>query len=121
MVYYVLYPSVELNKSSYDAEKRPRRVNKLRRPVSDLPKERTSTYSIRLVLKNLCVQFLQCAYNTLMKTVRVGWVKGGLGQGWVGSGWVGAYGYSWDSLLLEIYLLGERSEPHTGVFNRDFA
>jgi timeless len=60
-----------LNSHSYDLEKRPRRTNKNRRPVCDPPGDRLSTFSIRLVLKNMCVQFLECCYNPLMKIVRV--------------------------------------------------
>ena len=60
-----------MNDHSYDVEKRPRRTPKTHRPAKDLPKERRSTYSIRTVLKNICIQFLECCYNPLMKVVKV--------------------------------------------------
>ena len=60
-----------MNDHSYDTEKRPRRTPKQRRRTKDLPDERRSTYSIRTVLKNICVQFLECCYNPLMKVVKV--------------------------------------------------
>ncbi len=58
-----------LNDSSYDTEKHPWRVNKRRRPVLDLPKECVFTFSIREVM--LCIDFLECCYNPLMKVVKV--------------------------------------------------
>ena len=84
-----------LKSHSYDIEKKPRRTNKDKRPMCDPPSDRLSTFSIRcpntcglrislehreiescfvvcrLVLKNMCVQFLECCYNPLMKIVRV--------------------------------------------------
>ena len=44
------------------------------RPVCDPPLERMSTLSIRLALQQMCVQFLQCCYNPIMKLTKVLWV-----------------------------------------------
>ena len=63
--------SVGLNDHSYDVEKRPRRTAKPRRPAHDPPKERMSTYSVGVVLRDWSVQFLECCYNILMKVVKV--------------------------------------------------
>jgi len=41
------------------------------RPVRDPPVERMSTLSIRLALQQMCVQFLQCCYNPIMKLTKV--------------------------------------------------
>ena len=41
------------------------------RPVCDPPLERMSTLSIRLALQQMCVQFLQCCYNPIMKLTKV--------------------------------------------------
>ena len=62
---------IGLNDHSYDVEKRPRRTAKPRRPAQDPPKERMSTYSVGVVLRDWSVQFLECCYNILMKVVRV--------------------------------------------------
>lgn len=40
-------------------------------PLKDSGVERKSAFSVRLFLKEFCVEFLQGAYNTLMKHVRV--------------------------------------------------
>ena len=83
-----------LNDHSYDVEKRPRRTAKTRRPANDVPKERMSTYSIAVVLKNWSVQFLQCCYNILMKVVRVSCVVcslRGCDLPFLLSGWLGEH------------------------------
>lgn len=40
-------------------------------PLKDGGIERKSAFSVRLFLKEFCVEFLHGAYNTLMKHVRV--------------------------------------------------
>jgi timeless len=40
-------------------------------PLKDSGIERKSAFSVRLFLKEFCVEFLQGAYNTLMKHIRV--------------------------------------------------
>lgn len=41
-------------------------------PLKETNIERKSAFSVRLFLKEFCVEFLHGAYNTLMKHVRVG-------------------------------------------------
>lgn len=40
-------------------------------PLKETNIERKSAFSVRLFLKEFCVEFLHGAYNTLMKHVRV--------------------------------------------------
>ena len=68
---FFIFPCTGLNDHSYDVEKRPRRTAKPRRPARDPPKERMSTYSVGVVLRDWTIQFLECCYNILMKVVRV--------------------------------------------------
>ena len=69
MIFFI-FPCTGLNDHSYDVEKRPRRTAKPRRPARDPPKERMSTYSVGVVLRDWAIQFLECCYNILMKVVR---------------------------------------------------
>lgn len=43
---------------------------KNKRPIMDPRGERTSTLSVRLFLKEFCVEFLNAAYNPVMKYAR---------------------------------------------------
>lgn len=54
-----------------DTNKRRRKKPKNRQPIKDTPVIRRSTLSIRLGLKEFCVQFLENAYNPLMYAVKV--------------------------------------------------
>lgn len=40
-------------------------------PLKETGVERKSAFSVRLFLKEFCVEFLHGAYNTLMKQIRV--------------------------------------------------
>ncbi|XP_025082502.1 protein timeless homolog isoform X2 [Pomacea canaliculata] len=55
---------------SLDMNKKPRKKPKNRQPITDKPVIRRSTLSIRLSLKEFCVQFLENAYNPLMYAVK---------------------------------------------------
>lgn len=57
---------------SLDMNKKPRKKPKNRQPITEKPVIRRSTLSIRLSLKEFCVQFLENAYNPLMYAVKVG-------------------------------------------------
>lgn len=63
-------PLSGVNDYSYDTNKRPLRVSKKKRPPAPPRKERFSTYSIRLILKEFCVQVLECCFNPLMRVVK---------------------------------------------------
>lgn len=54
-----------------DSEKKRRQKPRNRLPIRDTPVIRRSTLSIRLSLKEFCVQFLENAYNPLMYAVKV--------------------------------------------------
>ncbi|KAH3702538.1 hypothetical protein DPMN_077562, partial [Dreissena polymorpha] len=53
-----------------DANKRPKKKAKNRKPLIDREVKRRSTLSIRLGLKEFCVQFLENCYNPLMYAVK---------------------------------------------------
>ncbi|KAH3702475.1 hypothetical protein DPMN_077498 [Dreissena polymorpha] len=53
------------------ANKRPKKKAKNRKPLIDREVKRRSTLSIRLGLKELCIQFLENCYNHLMYAVKV--------------------------------------------------
>lgn len=40
-------------------------------PLKGASTDRKSAFSVRLFLKEFCIEFLQGAYNTLMKYIRV--------------------------------------------------
>ncbi|XP_052253148.1 protein timeless homolog [Dreissena polymorpha] len=52
------------------ANKRPKKKAKNRKPLIDREVKRRSTLSIRLGLKELCIQFLENCYNHLMYAVK---------------------------------------------------
>ena len=56
----------------FDHAKRPKKRAKNRRIITDIKLTRKSTLSIRLVLKQFCVQFVENCYNPLMNAVKVG-------------------------------------------------
>ena len=51
---------------------RNKKIGKNRAPIRDDLCTRRSTLSVRLCLRNFCVQFLDNCYNTLMHNVHVG-------------------------------------------------
>ncbi|XP_067687307.1 protein timeless homolog [Haliotis asinina] len=55
---------------SLDSNKRPKKKPKNRQPIKDVEVKRRSTLSIRLSLKEFCIQFLENAYNPLMYSVK---------------------------------------------------
>lgn len=62
-----------LNKANvldFDADKSKVKVPKNRLPVQESSSFRRSTFSIRLLLKDFCVEFLNAGYNRLMHNVR---------------------------------------------------
>ena len=70
-----LWVSLGINSYSHDVEKVRRRRPCNMQPVRNPPIERMSTLSIRLSLQQMCVQFLQCCYNPIMKLTKVLWVS----------------------------------------------
>ncbi|KAF6207220.1 hypothetical protein GE061_018460 [Apolygus lucorum] len=55
---------------SLDTEKKPVKLPKNRQPLKCESAERKSALSVRLILKQVCVEFLNAAYNPLMLHVR---------------------------------------------------
>lgn len=51
--------------------KRPKKKPKNRKPLTEREVKRRSTLSIRLGLKEFCIQFLENCYNPLMYSVKV--------------------------------------------------
>ncbi|KAF0730149.1 protein timeless, partial [Aphis craccivora] len=58
-----------INKA-FDRYKKPLKTPRNRLPLGDVGVERKSAFSVRLFLKEFCVEFLYGAYNMLMKHVR---------------------------------------------------
>ncbi|XP_043250203.1 protein timeless homolog, partial [Colletes gigas] len=63
-------PYQKIESLSFGQEKTKVMRPKNRRPMSDPRGERTSTLSVRLFLKEFCVEFLNAAYNPVMRYVR---------------------------------------------------
>ncbi|CAD5116385.1 DgyrCDS5281 [Dimorphilus gyrociliatus] len=64
----ILHKNIKHTKDiNFDAHKTARRAPKNRAPIKDREVSRRSTLSIRLFLKDFCSQFLENAYNTLMR------------------------------------------------------
>nr|WAM46971.1 protein timeless 2 [Chrysoperla nipponensis] len=64
-------PFHQLSKLNFDNEKNPYRKPKNKRPLhDDTTNQRRSAFSIRLFLKEYCIEFLNGAYNTLMYNVK---------------------------------------------------
>lgn len=63
-------PLNQLSKLDFDLQKNPTRRAKNKRPMQDENIERRSAFSIRLFLKEYCIEFLNGAYNTLMYNVK---------------------------------------------------
>jgi timeless len=55
---------------SFDIEKKPLRTPLPKRRLPNLSRSRLSAYSIRLVLKQLCIQLLDYCFNVLMRVVK---------------------------------------------------
>ena len=56
---------------TFDENKKAKKKPKNRQPIKDQEVTRRSTLSIRLALKEFCVQFLESCYNPLMYAVKV--------------------------------------------------
>lgn len=63
-------PLNTIDKISFDVEKTKLKIPKNRQPVKDKTRERHSAFSVRLFLKEFCIEFLNGAYNTLMHNVK---------------------------------------------------
>ncbi|KAL8620146.1 hypothetical protein ACOMHN_048090 [Nucella lapillus] len=63
-------PLPQADNFTLDSNKKPRKKPKNRQPIRDTPVIRRSTLSIRLGLKEFCVQLLENAYNPLMYAVK---------------------------------------------------
>lgn len=62
-----------LNKAdvlNFDSDKNRIRVPKNRRTLQETTSYRRSTFTIRLILKDFCIEFLNAGYNKLMQNVR---------------------------------------------------
>jgi len=60
-----------VNNIEFDRNKTARKRPKNRRPIVDADVSRRSTLSIRLYLRDFCLQFLDNCYNPLMRAVKV--------------------------------------------------
>lgn len=63
-------PLNRIDKISFDVDKTKMKVPKNRQPVKDKTRERQSAFSVRLFLKEFCIEFLNGAYNALMHNVK---------------------------------------------------
>lgn len=63
-------PLNRLDALNFDVEKKKPKTPKNRLPVRSSTSERRSAFSIRLFLKEFCIEFLNGAYNTLMYHVK---------------------------------------------------
>lgn len=61
----------DVSNLTFDVNKKPKKIAKNRQPIKDKDLVRRSTLSIRLGLKEFCVQFLENCYNPLMYAVKV--------------------------------------------------
>ena len=61
----------DVSKINLDTNKKPKKKPKNRKPIIDREVKRRSTLSIRLGLKEFCIQFLENCYNPLMYAVKV--------------------------------------------------
>lgn len=60
-----------LNEITFDVNKKPKKKAKNLQPIKDQEVFRRSTLSVRLGLKEFCIQFLENCYNPLMYAVKV--------------------------------------------------
>ena len=67
-------PLKDVNEMTFDTTKKPKKKAKNRAPIKGQEVSRRSTLSIRLGLKEFCVQFLENCYNPLMYAVKVNYV-----------------------------------------------
>lgn len=63
-------PLNKLDALNFDAGKKKVKTPKNRRPIQDSTTERRSAFSVRLILKEFCVEFLNGAYNNMMYQVK---------------------------------------------------
>ena len=65
----------DVGKITLDMNKKPKKKPKNRKPIIEKEIVRRSTLSIRLSLKEFCVQFLENCYNPLMYAVKVSFLQ----------------------------------------------
>ena len=70
-VIYHKSQATDASKITLDMNKKPKKKAKNRKPIIEKDLVRRSTLSIRLSLKEFCVQFLENCYNPLMYAVKV--------------------------------------------------
>lgn len=63
-------PVKDLKEISFDKNKVPKKKPKNRKPLTETEYTRRSTLSIRLFLKDFCIQFIEHCYNPLMSAVK---------------------------------------------------
>lgn len=63
-------PLIKLDALNFDVDKKKPKTPKNRLPVQSVSSERRSAFSIRLFLKEFCIEFLNGAYNALMYNVK---------------------------------------------------
>lgn len=63
-------PLSKLDALNFDVDKQKSKTPKNRLPIPNVQTERRSAFSIRLFLKEFCVEFLNGAYNALMCQVK---------------------------------------------------
>ncbi|CAH1404037.1 unnamed protein product [Nezara viridula] len=69
-------PLSKVNSFTLDAGKKPKKIPKNRLPLKCESAERRSALSVRLILKQFCVEILNAAYNPLMRHVKDCLVRG---------------------------------------------
>ena len=67
-------PVSDVRQLSFDKNKVPKKKPKNRKPLTETEYTRRSTLSIRVFLKEFCIQFLENCYNPLMSAVKVGMI-----------------------------------------------
>jgi len=65
-------PLSEIKDFTFDKDKKRRRKPKNRAPITGGDGTRRSTLSIRVCLKEFCIEFIKNCYNPLMRAVKVG-------------------------------------------------
>lgn len=63
-------PLTKIDALSFTSEKRKPKTPKNRLPLKSVVSERRSAFSVRLFLKEFCIEFLNASYNILMRHVK---------------------------------------------------
>lgn len=64
-------PLSKIDALSFDTDKKKPKTPKNRLPIKSYTSERRSAFSIRLFLKEFCIEFLNASYNTMMHQVKM--------------------------------------------------